>query len=143
MNNRGKKDEQKLRTKVWFKSKGHCWYCGCHLYDKWEIDHFEPKRNYPEKKGDFDNLVPSCIPCNRFKTTFTIEDFRQNLQAQIKRARKKSINFRMSEKYGLLTTNEKPVTFFFEDADIMNNGQVINQTVNPWNERQDETRKNN
>lgn len=32
-----------------------------------EIDHFFPKEDYPHLTTDYDNLVYSCAPCNRFK----------------------------------------------------------------------------
>lgn len=69
----------KLRAAVWYKSNGHCWYCGTlpNPFSQFCIDHFIPKSR---KGGDnIDNLVPSCRKCNQMKGNLTIEEFRIKL----------------------------------------------------------------
>ncbi|MFX1392915.1 MAG: HNH endonuclease [Promethearchaeota archaeon] len=34
-----------------------------------EIEHYEPKDIYPERSLEWDNLLPSCSKCNRWKST--------------------------------------------------------------------------
>ncbi len=63
---------------------------------------------------DFNNLMPACASCNNFKMVSDLEDFRENLQAQVERGRKYSVNFRMAERFGLIAVMEKPVRFYFE-----------------------------
>lgn len=130
----------KKRQAIWDKSGGKCWYCGCDLPEKgWHADHFEPvlrtfeivpreeRKNphafevrhdggfeKPERDSE-ENLVPSCAPCNLFKSTFPIEMFRREIQKQIERARKTSVNFRTAERFGLINITEKPVVFWFEE----------------------------
>lgn len=129
----------KHRQKIWDKSGGKCWYCGCDLPEKgWHADHFEPvyrktelvpvdQRKNPHVRelrhnGEFerperdnkDNLVPSCAPCNLFKSTFSIEQFRAELQEQVNRARRSSVNFRTAERFGLIEITNSPVVFWFE-----------------------------
>jgi hypothetical protein len=114
----------KKRREIWNKSGGKCWYCGCELPEKgWHADHFEPvlrafdivprdKRKNPNKfevrhNGGFENpeldnqenLVPSCAPCNLFKSTFSVEMFRNEIKKQVDRARKSSVNFRTAERF--------------------------------------------
>ena len=61
-----------------------------------------------------ENKVPACAPCNLFKSTFSVEEFRQEIQRQVERARKSSVNFRTSERFGLIKEIDKKVTFWFE-----------------------------
>lgn len=129
----------KKRIAIWNKSKGYCWYCGCDipLGSRWHADHMEPvireltrvenpaRSMYSHKyvcKGGMhksenntiDNMVPACAPCNNFKHTFSIEDFRSELEAQIDRARKSSVNFRNCERFGLIEIKPSKVVFWFE-----------------------------
>ncbi len=108
------------RKLVLSKSGGVCWYCGCDLKGlKWHIDHFIPQHRYFIEGGDsdvngIDNLVPSCAPCNLFKSTFLIEELRSQISYQVERARNTSVNFRIAERFGLLKVTFKPVVFWFE-----------------------------
>lgn len=124
----------KRRKAIWDKSGGHCWYCGTQLPEKgWHEDHFEPvyrETVYAKENGRAvakptgnmlkagrdteDNKVPSCAPCNLFKSVFSVEEFRQEIQMQVERARKSSVNFRTAERFGLIKTNDDPVVFWFE-----------------------------
>lgn len=109
---------------------GKCAYCGCELPEKgWHADHVEPilrKWDRVDGKQVFtgdsffsdkdveENLVPSCAPCNRFKATFSVEVFRDQIQQQANRARSYSVNFRTAERFGLIEIIDKPVVFWFE-----------------------------
>lgn len=110
-----------MRQKVYEKSNGFCWYCGCDISkSKWQADHFKPIfRGWdkkPERAGEdtFENLVPACAKCNNHKKTFDIEQFRYEISQQVERARKSSTNFRTAERYGMIEVIEKPVVFWFE-----------------------------
>lgn len=127
---------KKNRKIVWDKSKGFCWYCGCDIpfESKWHADHFEPvyrvcnyvrdgkyklKREFTGEminadKDTIENQVPSCAKCNNFKMTFDVEFFRSELEAQIDRARKSSVNFRNCERFGLIEVKPAKVVFWFE-----------------------------
>lgn len=114
---------KKQRQTVWNKSGGKCWYCGCDLPVKgWHADHVEAviRDSYYDTgqlrphNDVLDNIVPACAPCNLFKSTFDVEFFRQEIVAQISRARKSSVNFRTAERFGLIEVNIKPVVFWFE-----------------------------
>lgn len=129
---------RRQRQQVREKSGGRCWYCGCELPEKgWHADHFHPVIRETEavysgtgrdRRVDFkptgnllgkgsdtiDNMVPACAPCNLFKATFHVEGFRQEIEAQVDRARRSSINFRTAERFGLVRADVKPVVFWFE-----------------------------
>lgn len=115
---------------------GRCAYCGEPLPEKgWHADHVKAalrKWHYGERRPDgtrkiiftgecwnpehdtLDNMVPACAPCNRFKATFGLEAFREELSHQLERARKTSVNFRMAERYGQLQVTQSPIVFWFE-----------------------------
>jgi hypothetical protein len=125
---------KKQRAFVFNKSGGLCWYCGCELPEKgWHADHFEAIRRYKDFKitdegikhfttcenphlDVIENMVPSCRPCNLFKSTFSIEEFRLELSYQVERARKYSVNFRAAERFGIIKIDSKPIEFWFESA---------------------------
>lgn len=114
-----------LRQRVLEKYDKHCAYCGKKLrLNNMQMDHVIPKRRFKSLAhtigfeygvNDFRNLNPSCKVCNRFKGVWTVEEFRSELNEQVDRARKYSINFRMSLKFGLIEIKNKPVVFYFEE----------------------------
>jgi hypothetical protein len=67
----------KKRGLVFKKTKGHCGYCGDKLepFGNWEIEHKLPKSR--GGSNHINNLLATCIPCNRAKRNRTVEEFRQ------------------------------------------------------------------
>lgn len=114
------------REKVWLKCDKKCAYCGTEITMKqMQVDHKEPLfRNSSDKElewykrergtNDIDNLLPSCPRCNRWKSTFTLESFRDIVQTSLDRLERDTPNFRLAKDYGLLTITEKKVIFYFE-----------------------------
>ena len=52
-------------------SFGKCCYCECkvdEIASYMEVEHFYPKKIYPEKVVEWENLLPSCKRCNGTKT---------------------------------------------------------------------------
>ena len=110
------------RKTVWDKSNGICWYCGRKLKKGWHADHCNaiyryPDGSYKKENHKLENIVPACAPCNLFKSVFTVEEFRAEIQEQVKRSRKTSVNFRTAERFGLIEVIEKPVVFWFESIE--------------------------
>src|SRR5215831_10593601 len=78
------------RQYVWMKSRGRCWYCGVQLYCPGEAD-TEVKKQFvfttdhvrPRSRGGRGraNKVPACKYCNSHKSSRSVEEFRQWLQA--------------------------------------------------------------
>lgn len=59
---------------------GRCFYCGSDIIKvRFEIDHFLPFSKY--KIGTSDNLVLSCVDCNRTKSDKEIEVFKEYIKA--------------------------------------------------------------
>ena len=101
----------KKRLIVFKKYKGKCAYCGCRLTkDNWHVDHITPLYRKSSNKellqygivkgtNDIDNLNPSCPTCNISKSTFTVDNWRKELQLKVGRLRKTTSTFRLMEKY--------------------------------------------
>lgn len=105
---------RKTRELIYKKYNGHCAYCGCKLeYKDMQVDHVYPK--YLGGQDNIDNLVPSCRQCNFYKSTNTIEQFRNNIETTLKRNLEKNFNYRMLKKYGIVKEEPKKVIFYFEE----------------------------
>lgn len=135
-----KEIRQKIRQKIFNKFNGKCAYCGRNIHNNntnifkeisiMEIDHIIPKSRFEEifkeKKNipnflkhidnveHIDNKFPSCASCNRHKSDFTLETFRDELSKQLTRAKKKSFNYRMALKYGQVKETPTKIIFYFE-----------------------------
>ena len=118
--------KKEIRERVWNKYDKHCAYCGKELeYKQMQVDHIqaywhsdsdEDAVKYGIKKGSHeeDNFNPSCARCNRWKSTFTIEQFREEIQQQLIRLNKYNNNYRMALDYGMIREDSKPIVFYFE-----------------------------
>ena len=134
-----KKQREELRMKF----GGRCAYCGCQLPEKgWHADHVKAVYRETEidreawergqfklkQTGDvfkpehdcFENLFPACAPCNLFKSTFSINQFRFEIGKQADRARDYSVNFRTAERFGMVHVIVKPIVFWFEEYETHN-----------------------
>ena len=97
------------------------------------IDHIEPKYrgwnnqelikyNKVKGKDSINNYNPSCISCNCSKSTFSIEDWRKQLNKKINCLRRDVSNFRILERFGIITVNEFNIKFYFEIESEGQNG---------------------
>lgn len=119
------KPTPKQREAIYNKYGKHCAYCGCEIaFGEMEIDHlipvyhFEMKPELQNKSPDtFDNLMPSCRSCNRYKTTYDIEIFRKVLAAIPFKLRRDHKTFGIAERYGLVKVDEHPIEFYFEKCE--------------------------
>lgn len=115
-----------MRDKVFAKYEGRCAYCGCELKKGWHVDHIDPAyHNWTDEQmkihskktrgaNEIENLNPSCPRCNRWKSTYTIEQFRNEILLQIERLKRDSSQFRMALDFGLITETKSEVKFYFE-----------------------------
>ena len=114
------------REQIWLKYDKKCAYCGVEITMKqMQVDHIKPLyRNdnvttlevWGVERGtdDIDNLNPSCARCNKWKSTYSLETFREIVQTSINRLERDTPNFRLARDYGLLKVTPDPVIFFFE-----------------------------
>lgn len=65
-----------LRSAVWRKSDGICWYCGDSLdpFLDYHVDHIRPVAN--GGGTNLSNLAPACRQCNQAKHAMSLEAFR-------------------------------------------------------------------
>lgn len=131
---------KKIREQVYNKYQGHCAYCGEEILIKnMQVDHIFPKhkehwtthegmKHHPELYGEIpnhinelNNLNPSCRVCNLWKKTFDIKEFRYEISEQLNRLQKRSANFRLAKKYGLIEEHTTPVLFYFEKVNQITN----------------------
>ena len=104
--------KREIRKEVWGKFQGHCAYCGKPLkFKDMQVDHKKPKRL--GGTDDMSNLFPSCRRCNFYKSTFTIEQFRENLETIPERLHRTFI-FNVGLDYGFWTDEKREVKFYFE-----------------------------
>ena len=114
------------REEVYNKCGGHCAYCGNEITIKqMQIYHIEPLfRNHTDRQlehykrergtNEIDNLLPSCGRCNRWKSTFTLEQFRKVVKTSIDRLERDAPNYNLARDFGLITENKVEVVFYFE-----------------------------
>ncbi len=117
---------KKIRQQVYEKCNGHCAYCGCELeYKDMQVDHIESVYLAELRNNEVDdtlsNYMPSCRMCNYYKSTSTIEQFRNKLTGMLMENVRRPFDYRLALKYGLIKEDIKPVVFYFEKL----NGSVI------------------
>lgn len=113
---------KKQRQQVYDKSGGYCWYCGDDLPDRWHVDHLVPVIRSYEGKIDpvnmrlhhVDNMVPACQPCNLFKSSSSLEQFRKHIERLPDIIREYSVKFRNAERFGMVEDLRDPAIFWFE-----------------------------
>lgn len=109
-----------IRKQVYDKYNGHCAYCGCKLdYKDMQVDHINPVY-WRNGENSIENYNPSCRMCNFYKSTYTVEKFRENLRTLHERLEKNFI-YRLAKKYGIVTERSEKVEFYFEKCDIAKN----------------------
>ena len=109
---RRRKLSKAQRLNVYNLFGGRCAYCGKPIaYEDMQVDHVVPLHN-----GGADNesnYFPACRMCNFYKSTLTIEKFREQL-GLLKVRLEKDFTYRLALKYGLIRECNRPGEFFFE-----------------------------
>lgn len=104
---------KKERQAVFDRMKGHCAYCGCEItISEMQVDHVMPLR-----KGGLDtleNMLPACRSCNHYKSTLTVQQFRDTVEKMPYRLMRNNATFRNAVRFGLVNSNPHNVIFFFE-----------------------------
>lgn len=115
------------RQEVYDKCGGHCAYCGKEItFKQMQVDHIKPLyrnddvitlESWGVERGtdEIDNLLPSCARCNRWKSTFSLEMFRKEIELQMERLNKYNNNYRLAKDFGLLVETNCEVVFYFEN----------------------------
>lgn len=115
---------KKVRIALYEKYNHRCAYCGCEMeYKDMQVDHIKSvycnndiaQTISEEEMYDESNLLPTCRQCNFYKSTFTVEQFRQRLKEVMMPNLQKDFRYRLAVKYGLIEETGKNVKFYFEE----------------------------
>ena len=87
-----------------------------HLVPLYRNDSDEQLNKWGKIRGtnDISNLMPSCRSCNHYKSTFTLDEFREQLMIMRERLNKQHKIYSISLRYGLIEEKENKVEFYFE-----------------------------
>lgn len=126
-------------TKLEEKTYGKCAYCGIFIIGNSTIDHIIPKSIFDfrvfSKIGvpsflshlvmgqseHEDNLFAACRCCNEYKSDLDIESFRRSITAAVRRLTKKSPEYKVAKRFGLVQELTMPkIHFYFESLDRFN-----------------------
>ena len=108
-----RKLSKKDRQKIYHKTKGHCAYCGCELpYEKMQVDHIVPIHR--GGINELDNMLPACRSCNHYKSTMTLEDFRECIGNWHDVLMRDCVTYKNAVRFGVVIPNPHKVTFYFE-----------------------------
>ena len=114
MSNKRKALTRATRKLVYKKYGGHCAYCGKQIpYEEMQVDHVQPI--YRGGTNDVDNLLPSCHPCNFYKDSMELEEFRKRLQGIPQLLMEQDFSYRMAVAHGLICRDRRKVKFYFEE----------------------------
>ena len=110
-------DRRKLtaaeRQQIYEKFGGRCAYCGCEITIKdMQADHVVPL--HLGGADDIANLYPACRACNHYKSTYTVERFREIIERAYDTQMKYSATFRNLVRFGMIVRPRKDVKFWFE-----------------------------
>lgn len=129
---------KETRAKIKSKFGGYCAYCGKPLGGRFHIDHVVPilrgvRRNHSSPWGEVpesvkkllnddaekaldveENMYPSCPRCNLYKSSMSVEQFREEIGKQADRLRRDSRAFRLAEDFGAVSDTNDSVVFWFE-----------------------------
>lgn len=124
---------KKERQIIFNKYGGKCSYCGCQLTKSFHVDHleaiyrskklvgysiFDKSKVYEDttknELDNIDNMMPSCVSCNLYKSTYTLDQFREQLGLLTDRLNKRTCIYKLARRYGLIQETNIEVKFYFE-----------------------------
>lgn len=106
------------RERIHAKYDGRCAYCGDEITVKqMHVDHIEPmRRGDPGDKTHldvFENKNPSCRSCNYYKSTYSLEQFRERMDLMIQNLLRQS-TVKVLLRYDKVQFTTGPVKFYYE-----------------------------
>jgi len=102
-----------VRVRVAERTNWRCSYCGIALTSRTlVIDHIVAW--YLTKDDAELNLTAACRSCNYYKSTFSIEQLRQQIMKWPARLERDSVTFKNALRFGRVTVETGPVVFYAE-----------------------------
>lgn len=90
------------------------------LPEKWwgKYEYINPKQvfdkfTHPER-DTIENSMPSCFSCNSYKSTMSIDNFKEQIWLLIGRLNKSFTQYKVAKRYGLVHETGIEVKFYFE-----------------------------
>ena len=115
---------KEIRKAVHNKYNRHCAYCGTEIpIFNMQIDHlipFEFAEAYAARGIDLnaiENLMPSCRSCNNYKSSLTLEKFRQAIERWPEVLQRDNVTYRNAVRFGMIEPMPHKVTFYFEEEE--------------------------
>lgn len=117
------------REYLFAKTNGRCGYCGCALPPHWHVDHIRPVIRMPEgtrragmKPGDvlrpeldvLENKMASCPKCNIRKGSYSLEDFRADIEGCLEGLNERTPQYKLAKRFGLIEERPRGIVFYFE-----------------------------
>ena len=111
-----KKLKKSERISIWQKCNGKCAYCGCDiLIGEMQADHVVPIGVQKNMENDtIDNMLPACRSCNHYKSTFSLEQFRERISKMHSVLMRDSVTYKNAVRFGIVKRIDKPIVFYFE-----------------------------
>lgn len=101
------------RRQIYDKYKGHCAYCGIKIKpEEMQIDHIVALMY--GGADSIENTNPACRMCNKYKSSLTLDSFKNWILAGVVRRLEKLFIFRIAARYGMITVNKWDKKFYFE-----------------------------
>lgn len=118
----------KTKKIVYEKCNGHCAYCGVEIsISEMQIDHVIPVKFaevYKEHQGTdlnaIENLMPSCRSCNSYKSSLTLEKFRQAIERWPEVLQRDNVTYRNAVRFGMIEPKPHKVSFYYELLEAAN-----------------------
>lgn len=105
------------RRQVLEKMHGHCAYCGQEIcLEDMQVDHIVSLR-----KGGADaieNMFPACRSCNHYKSTLSVEQFRELVQRIPDTLTRDCVTFKNGVRFGVVRIVREPVVFYYEKKEL-------------------------
>ena len=109
-----KKLTKEERIEIYNRFDGRCGYCGEKIDIKdMQVDHIVALR--VGGTDTLDNMICSCRSCNHYKSTYTLEIFKKQLQEIPNKLLRDSAIFRIALRYGLIEIKDKEIEFYFKE----------------------------
>lgn len=101
------------RLLVYEKTKGKCAYCGIDInYKEMQIDHVTPLHRGGTDTQD--NRFPACRSCNHYKSTLTLEEFKEAIERFNGVLLRDSVTYKNAVRFGQIKPTPHEVVFYFE-----------------------------
>lgn len=121
---------KEIRVSIWKMMQQRCAYCGQKVeYSKMQVDHIkpllrgvsdrqlaaQPRRALKKGLDTLENSHCSCARCNKWKSDYSLEEFRKVVAGRVKALTNSSPTFRLLLDYGFVQITQPPVVrFYFE-----------------------------